>query len=244
MHLTEIKPTDFVAQQQVTPEFGVFFHGTGRKSVYATYHQIDAQGIIGVGEFVTPESVLKMVNSALSDTLSNRDTSQCDFIPEHVLVDTPTRTVWYRRAQARTLLFKFGERQEQIQAQIPALLFIRDLHNLRIFALNSNNRPSLQSPLFHAPLMNINQSGNLCLGDARLPSVIASDEDTLHATEQCFFDCYSGHINHSHTLATTDNEKVTTHQLFEYFVTQQNAQAPCFNTADLHPTHKTLEDII
>ena len=242
MRLSKIEATDLPQQQEITPQFGLFFHGDSRNASFVTHHAIDRNGQIQAGEFVTAESVLEMTQKALLETITIRQRNRSDFIPEHLLVDKPTQTVWYRPSCSRKLLFKFGNKQQNIQAKLPALLFIRNLHDFRIFALDSDLRPTQKSTIYHAPLMNINGAGILCLGDARLPEIIASDEDTLLKTEDCFFGCFSGHINHSNTLNIKSN--ITTNELFKYFVEQEKQGIDTFDNSVLASTNKTLKEII
>lgn len=242
MHIDTIEPQDLPPVQAITPQFGLFFHGDSRKTSYVTHHEIDKKGQIKTGNFVTPESVVDMTKKALTETVITRQQQRSDFIPEHLLVDKPTQTVWYRPSCKRDLLFKFGNKQHKLIAHLPALLFIRDLHELRMFALNSDARPTLNTPLYHAPLMNINGQGSLCLGDARLPEIISSDEETLTKTENCFFGCYSGHINHSHTLNI--DRRITTNALFKYFVEQEKQELNQFDITVLASNKKSLKDII
>ena len=244
MHISNIELSDLPQPQPVRPQFGLFFHGDSAKASYVTHHNIDSNGRIEAGEFVSPESVLEMTQKALTETVQLRQAQRVDFIPEHLLVDKPTKTVWYRPSCKRDLLFKFGSngKQHRIKACLPALLFIRKQYVLTIFALNSDARPTLNSEIFHAPLMNVNATGDLCLGDARLPEVFAGDEDTLLKSEDCFFGCYSGHINHSHTLNI--KETVSTNDLFKYFVEQEKQGVEQFDTSVLKSTKTFLKEII
>lgn len=244
MYMNKCDKTDFEENNKpVQPIFGLFFHGSERDAYYVTKHDVDVQGKIKAGAFVEPDSVKNMVNDALSKISVINHNNNIDFIPEHVLVDKPTRTVWYRPASTKDLLFKFGKKQHTVLAALPSLLFIRDQTELRIFALNSNERPTPKSKLFHAPLMNINGQGSLCLGDAILPESISAIEETLVQTEECFFNCYSGHINHQHTLKNNSGS-VSTNDLFEYFTKNEKNKVCTFNTSDLMPTHKTLQEVL
>ena len=58
----------------------------------------------------------------------------------------------------------------------PPLLFLAVRHTLYCAALAHADRPEPETPLFHAPLMNIDAQGAVCLGTAETPPTCSLDQ--------------------------------------------------------------------
>ena len=68
-----------------------------------------------------------------------------------------------------------------------------------VFALTTDARPSLDTPLFHAPMFNVYSDGRVCLGTVGHPDVnkIRSVAQFMAAWETTFFGSYFSHANHA-----------------------------------------------
>ena len=115
-------------------------------------------------------------------TLLDRDTlkdivrvnyrTQMTFLPPQVLASTPETLVWHEPARKRVMFFRGSDPYlNALSGQMfpqPPLLFAASGRQLHVFALGSDARPTLDSPLFTAPYYNVT-SGTICLGSTVLP---------------------------------------------------------------------------
>jgi PRTRC genetic system protein B len=114
-------------------------------------------------------------------------------IPEHILFasnkEGQTVVVWYRKAMKRVLNLSgtvgFGT---EINVHLPATLYVAANDKLYIFALDSDNRPTGDTRLYHAPFFNIYAKGDVCLGTARIGRVKAKTfEGEASRYEKAFY---------------------------------------------------------
>jgi len=78
------------------------------------------------------------------------------------------RMVWYRPAEIRLVHFASQLKLPSTKVWVPALLYSADNAGMDIFALKSNARPNEKTKLFRAPFYNVDDDGNVCLGNAKV----------------------------------------------------------------------------
>ena len=85
------------------------------------------------------------------------------------------------------------------KANIPPLLWVANKQNLKIFALESDERPDENTPIFHAPFFNVYENGNVCMGtvDVKIKNSTTLEEFT-ESWENYFFNSYFSHLMNSH----------------------------------------------
>ncbi|MBZ9714484.1 hypothetical protein [Deinococcus multiflagellatus] len=119
---------------------------------------------------------------------------------EHVLQHTATQSVWWVPAGPQLLFFR-SQANAELNALSgrtfpqPPLLMIARRHILWVFALMENVRPTLDTPLFRAPYLNMFGEGQLCMGSVTLPATFNPADP--HAHTQRFFE---SHFNGANTL--------------------------------------------
>ncbi len=182
----------------VRPSFAIVMYNDDRNghTVCATRHQVRENNTLSLGRVISAAQVAKVfagLNTGQS-TLSNL------ILPESVLVDSPDRLVWYKRRFVGEMWFRVGQKPECFVVEWTPLLFMADKehHALRVFALGTNSRPGPETRIYHAPLMNINDHGDLCQGSAQLPAEISVA--TIGACEASLIESQFTHVNHDHTL--------------------------------------------
>jgi PRTRC genetic system protein B len=153
------------------------------------------------GELQTgvPVSAIDLAQ-ALTVELSSTEIA---FNPDTLLQNTHDSLVWYSKAQAGPMHFIQNGGHRSLKVQWPALLWKVNKRSKSVYiAAIANRRPTLQSKLYHAPLMNIDGRGMLCLGNAELPEVTQQQVSTslLKEIESCVRDTNFTHTNHSLTL--------------------------------------------
>lgn len=140
--------------------------------------------------------------SYLADEFENAGSGQGDveLLPESVFVNSRNTLAWVSKAEKRAIWFNLGGKRRGFNVWWPHLVYIanKKYRSLRVFAVQNGKRPSLESKLYHAPLMNISSDGVLCEGTARLPKNLCVG--SLARIEACITDSCFTHVNHRETI--------------------------------------------
>lgn len=228
IHRASIGQSDNV----IRAKFSLIFHGKDNDIQYATKHNIE-DNRIREGQYVSPESVLDMIASALPQ----KNTNLSGFVNPNLIYQDSQQHIWYQQASVKTLKFKTNNTPSEIKRACPALLYYRnDSNKLRIFALATNERPDASTKLYHAPLCNINSQGTLCLGQAKLSPF---SELNLTHDENTFWDYHATHVNHNNTLNINNN--ISTAAQVEYWEQASDSQ---FDNNVLVSANLTLQDLL
>lgn len=103
--------------------------------------------------------------------------------------------VWYTPGQLRELLFHPNLSIPSGLASVPPLLWVATANRLSLFALNTQERPTADSPLYNAPFFNIHPDGAVCMGTVETDF---SEENSLEAFiegwETHFYNSYFSHL--------------------------------------------------
>lgn len=150
-------------------------------------------GRLGVGQAVSLENLGKALNQG-------GDAELAVLLPANVVAYSKNLMAWTTNARKARMWFNVGGRHLGFRVTWPPMFWIvdRQRESLRVFALGSAKRPTAQTRLYHAPLMNIGADGVLCEGTARLPKTLSIAE--IGEIEACVFDSCFTHTNHTGTL--------------------------------------------
>lgn len=109
------------------------------------------------------------------------------------------KVIWFTQEQEKDLFFVKNLNIPNGKANIPSLLWIANKQNLKVFALESDERPDENVQLFHAPFFNVYEYGNVCMGtvDVRIKNS-ASLEEFTESWEHYFFNSYFSHLMNNH----------------------------------------------
>lgn len=136
---------------------------------FATIHDLQAgegdQPELAPGKLLTRDD-LEGLYKALKGSQS------LAFLPAHVLAATPDGLAWHEGAQERPMFFQ--TRDDSLNSisgayPQPPLLWIYDGPSLSVYALDSDERPTEDTPAYLVPYYNTYESGNICLGSTPLP---------------------------------------------------------------------------
>lgn len=124
-------------------------------------------------------------------------------LPTNILHINPSEkgtVLWYTKAQQRQLYFVDSLGIPNGKAQVPPMLWYADKNNLFVFALASDRRPNANTPLHYAPLFNVYENGNVCMGTVGIDiKKSASVEEFTTAWEDYFFNSYFSHLLGRHS---------------------------------------------
>lgn len=182
----------------VRPSFAVVFYEScsDKTIVSATRHQVNKNNTLSIGRVISASQIC----NTFSDLNVGKDRSSFECFPESVLYESADLLVWYKKRFVGDMWFRLGKNPERLVVEWPPLLFIARKASpcLRVFALGSNKRPTKDTKLYHAPLMNIDAQGRLCQGTATLPRQITIG--TISRSEETLLESQFTHVNHEHTL--------------------------------------------
>ena len=116
---------------------------------------------------------------------------------------------------------------------LPKLILKLEGNALKVFALNRKEPLTDNTPLYHAPLLNIGRQGNVCMGNASMDyDGFEYYEDVMEFVEQQFFRSVFTETHHNHLV---DGNIVS--------VMKQNFQKPSFDDEVLIANKITLNQL-
>lgn len=171
----------------------LFFGKPGGETETMTLNDIEiVKGIpvIKEGKLVSRQSIKKMMDSVLK---TNK--AELSFIPEHVLAANDDSIVWWAPAKERRIFFSTNSQPLEKRSGIvhnPSLVFAIIDGHWKVFAIDGNSRPTLNTALKCSPYYNVWDSHTICVGSTRKPNDrLAVDEWT-----KAFFDSAFTHENY------------------------------------------------
>lgn len=211
----------------------------GNGDLYIEYYDMDENGCP-----VNPRPLTVAQANRLAKALNTKEQAAKAFLkpkgilPACVLHINPAEdgsVVWYTRPAARKLYFSEGVGLQNGTVCLPALLWRASRKQLFLYALKGKSKPSLSTPLWHAPFMNVYHNGNVCMGsvDVRIGKAAAL-EAFITAWEGYFFGSYFSHLIGHNPIS--GNLISLYGQLIE--------TGAAFPVGELLPCNKTLKDLL
>lgn len=172
------------------PEAQLVVYGN-RSQCYIEHHEIievAGKPVLSEGKPLTKRSLKKMLDLVLASDKTVFATVN-KLLPENVLYYDPRpgklKLVWYNKSCIRQLI---GINKRAVSAKLPAFVYIIDEDTIQIFAMKTGaRRPDLKTQLFHAPLPNVYQEGNVCMGNVKKPRASIEISDLITAWEKAFW---------------------------------------------------------
>lgn len=205
--------------------------------LFATVHPLRAtrsgQASLGAGRPLTHRDL----HGWLAELADQAPVSDTAWLSDSLLARGQDFSVWWRRAQIAPIWFLLQGERFGFRVPWPPLVFVARGRDLWCVALARNTRPQPNTKLCHAPLMNINAHGAVCLGNAEPPpeGAIAA----LPAWEATVCETHFSHVSHDHTLTLAGHARVGTEAHFAFW--QRLDGAAHFPTEALAPLPWTLK---
>lgn len=164
------------------------------QAVFASVHDIKTskEGVatIKAGTPISKTGLLEMMQ-----TLVPENFAPAELLGNHILAKGGNHLVWFCKAQKRQVWFKNDEIGQDVNAntQHPGLVFIIGKGHWYVFAVKGNKRPTLSSPLYVAPYLNVWAGGRICTGNIETPK--GRMKFSTEAWEEAFFRSYFTHPN-------------------------------------------------
>lgn len=242
----------FDLSQKHVPKSAIVFYGPASSSdqtTYATHHEVRPAKVgfeLAPGQSLTTKNIRNLAVQA------NKGLKQeLEIIPENVLVANDAILIWWARAGSRHLTFDVSMhdlpgkcRLQGVSGSVPlpALVFALQRSRaaggafvgLSVFALLQDQRPTVDTPLFRAPLFNVDDGGKVCWGDGERPPGKSTKD--VPAWEATFFSSVFTHYNGSYPIDCKDP--------YEFVADLMVQNASKFPSRALKPMKKTLSQVV
>jgi PRTRC genetic system protein B len=165
--LTEDAPTSYTLESAI-----LLYRGADKSNLAMRYDvRADAEGVVRLadGRFAT--------GSLVKELLAMLDRAPLSYVPPSVIATARDAVAWYEPAAMQTMYFD-ADRDRAVTAfdgkviPQPPLVFIASKRSLRVFALRTDTRPDLTTPLCEAPYWNTYEDGGICLGSMKIPAAV------------------------------------------------------------------------
>lgn len=172
-----------------------------RKSVLAavTAHEVSAAAR-GKGAALKPGRPLTPEDEAaiLSLLQSQRVTTKLTILPGNVLFADADLSVWHEPSVVRPMHFMREGRQHTILTRWPSLVMAVRGRTLHVVALDTDDRPAAETPIYHAPLANVYGNTSVCTGSAQRPP--NAEIAMIPSWNAVIYDTCFTHDNHTNVL--------------------------------------------
>lgn len=241
--LVRIQPwTAIVIHELKHQGAGPYSNGTSQliASAHDFFNDGAGQPTVGAGRLMGRNDLENLLREIL-----NRTARKAELLPASVVSVSHTHIAWTTPPAVRPMLFKpVGLSPQTLRVPWPRLLMVANSHGqLSVAALASRRPVAAGSKLYHAPLMNVDQQGRVCTGNAPLPGYC--DGGSLPAWEAVMFESAFTHVNHPHSLKTGQPKRVVeTKDAFGFWSDLARQSAERFPNRVLNPLKLSVTDFI
>lgn len=204
-----------INEKTIKPLMALVVHGVDATSrvEFVTRHDID-NDIIQEGSFVSPDAVINLLKSDSEPTLRYQSPT--------IIAQSSEHLVWYKKSTISPMWFRIGSKSDNFIVRWPTLLFVanKKKRSLKVFALDSDRYPEKDAPIYHAPLMNIGNDGEVCQGTAKLPDTICSS--TIALIESTIYQSNFSHVNHTRTIKIASKANVNNNDHFKFWKSRKS----------------------
>lgn len=169
------------------------YQGGGQRGTVITEHPVDA-GKAGIhlraGRLIDATSLAGILASF---------TAEADgWLPARLIYQSRSRFAWHVPGIIRRMAFTVGADRRELTVPWPHLVLVaRADASLQVLALRHGGVPLPSDSVYHAPLMNLSDTGALCFGNATRPGF---DPASVAAFEDALFNTRFTHVNHPGTF--------------------------------------------
>lgn len=226
--------------QSYTPFKALLFYQNEKDDLYVESYDMDA-----LGRPINAHPLSQRESKALSESMESKQENSSGFLctggllSDRVLyVDRSGDgyAIWYTPEMRKHLIFKSDLGIPDGEAYLPPLLWKASKSGLSLWALASNDRPNLETTLYHAPFFNLYSDGRVCMGDVNIKFSLNIDlDDFMLQWEKLYFGSAF-----SHSLQGISPVKCNIVQLWQQHIGTENS----FPRKQLKRFAKLLKDII
>jgi len=232
--------TPSATESAVVPERALVLHRISNGRFLMTSHAIvndDGEPQLAAGHLLSTDD-----QQQLFDALLNNLQSSLQWLPPQVVCANASSLVWFVKGQVRPMYFRLNVRTQRVNVPWPSLIYKVVQGELFVAAVCSQQRPTPNTPVYHAPVMNVDEVGAVCVGSAACPSGwLVSD---MTGWENVMFASNFTHTNHDMTLRLKGKDSVSDKDHVGFYKQLHREQASRFPHRALMPMGVTLEQWI
>jgi len=191
----------------------LLYQAEGR--ILGTLHSLNTgrqgQAVIGAGRPFTHRDLQGLLARLAGPSARPTVT----FLPPTVLAHGEDFTAWWQPARCTPMWFLLQGRRYGFRVPWPPLLFLAVRQTLYCVALAEDARPEPDTALYHAPLMNIDAQGAVCLGTAEPPPACTLEHCAAWAAT--VRETHFAHVSHAHTLQLDGASRIDTEWHFQFW---------------------------
>ncbi len=213
-------------------------NGIGQGDYFMTAHRIEATAtgpVIAEGRLLTPQDHRALLSALLGANRSHEG----GFLPAEIIAHSASQLAWFVPGGVRPMWFRTGTTTLSANVPWPSLILCARQNRLALVAVPTVQRPKSSTRLFHAPLMNVHASTDLCEGSATYPATWTLTDRAEY--ESVLFETAFSHVNHDHTLRITASKTVSNAQHLRFWQELERSGAGRFPRTALVPLKRTLE---
>ncbi|WP_316848975.1 PRTRC system protein B [Pedobacter agri] len=226
--------------QSYKPFKALVFYQNEKDNLYVESYDMDA-----LGKPINAHPFSQRESKALSESLLAKQENSSGFLcstgllSDQVLyVDRSVDgyAIWYTPEMKSHLIFKSDLGISDGEAYLPPLLWKASKRGLSLWALGNNDRPKLETKLYHAPFFNLYADGRVCMGNVIVKFSLNIDLDGfISQWKKLYFGSAFSHL-----LQDVSPVKGNIVQLWQ----QQIGTESPFPNSQLKKFPKLLKDII
>lgn len=169
--------------------------GYGNSPAVASIHDVvpNKQGVpeIGSGRLMTRKALSELVRSITPE-------QSMRLLPDRILASGVEGVMWWKKPSTENVWFNTNKDRDQIgmrcgRVPLPGLVFVTSRGTLKVFAVKGDSKPTATTPLYQAPFYNVDKAGNVCRGNAAMPT--ESSTIDIDGYEKGFFQSRFTHPN-------------------------------------------------
>lgn len=168
-------------------------------NVYVEAYDIGSSGKPVNAHPLSVKETIALAESLNASSELKNDYLKCKgLLPDKVLYIHPAThgfAMWYTLEQEVDVLFKEHLQIPCGKAFVPPLIWKADKNNLQLYAIKTQGKPSIKTPLFRAPFFNLYEDERVCMGTVEMGmDKIDCLEDFMAAWERCYWGSYFSHL--------------------------------------------------
>ena len=226
--------------QCYTPFKALLFYQNEKDDLYVESFDMDAWG-----RPINAHPLSQRESKALSESIQSNQEDSSGFLStvgllsDRVLYVDRSRdgyAIWYTPKMKKHLIFKSDLGISNGEAYLPPLLWKASKNVLSLWALENNDRPSLETRLYQAPFFNLYSDGRVCMGNVIINFSLNIDLDNfISQWEKLYFGSAFSHL-----LQSVSPVKCNIVQFWQEHINTENP----FPKKELKRFPKLLKDII
>lgn len=223
--------------QDVALQGAILLYGQGPGQFsYATAHRIETDAssrpVIGAGVPLNRMALIHAVREVAQHALPKGE-----FLTPNVLSISPSAITWWCPPAMRRVFFSCKELgQRSAIVPHPGLVFQASQAGFAVFAVQGDERPGPDTPLFEPPYFNTWDYGKICIGSAHVPKQI--EVASIDGWEAGFFNSAFTHPNHGGKRVTYEKGE------YAFWKDMLDGQFTDYPKQVLIPMQHTLADLI